>query len=1036
MTPNRVFTVEITPTVSSSGDTSTFLFCSEPWATRAADVPANSPVQPYLKSAGTFKQELFSGARVSGDIRPSFGNIVLANPAPIVGDAGPFDAWLGYGLSGAKVVVRWGCIGDAYPSQWVTVFIAYVASALVDMSDVTLRLRDRSYLFDAPLVTDGFDGSGGLEGSGSVPKPKQFVASDAGFIPPILVDAVKQIYFVQATGEGGVRDTWKISPTIDICPFDVFEDGVEISRAGTDYSSSADLLASEPAPGEVRYWWGTDSTWAAGWKNGPVYFRLGTPPVGDLRVYAIGYANDADFARWGAVTGSFSLAALALRAGVDRDSIETSSVSLPMALVDDDRPFADVMSGACLAMQGWFGFTRLDTFRDGYLCDPEDDGIWYGIDWAGAGLASAPTAQPTASKYTFSDDTFKGLRREPVNGMEAPVWKVSVKARKTWASQVNEGASDTMRDYLTRDPWWATFQGVSDTCIVANPGAQAVTVEIPYSDFPNVFSRRLYLERYFVLFGGRRDFLTFTTPLTDDVLALNLHDVVTLQSPRLGLSSGKKYRITSIFIDLSAPVPSVRLGVWGGDIGDYTGTVSMVSPGTSTPTTSFTGYNQQRIGEFSQVAYGTVTGTTSAYAAYGVQQLGDFVQIASGDAVIPPGWHEEAATGVSGVAASQYLGMQNGSGGAGAVALSGDGVYCAVGCALDNHAATAAGRAYVMARSGTSWSEQQVLTASDAAASDWFGNAVALDADGDTLAVGAPQDTNSVGSYTGSVYVFTRSGSSWSQQQRLQAASGGSYESFGSSVALSDDGNTLAIGAVGDNGTAASSGSVHIFTRSGSSWTAQQELKASDAAANDHAGFSVSLSSDGNTLAIGAPDDDNANGTDAGAVYVWTRSAGVWTQQQKIISTTAGVGFGTTASLSSSGDTLIAASPDSGNGSAYIWTRTGGTWSHHTRIYPALGSGASFGKTAAMGGDGAVCVISAYSWDLPASNCGRLDVYRLSAGTWSFSTTLQASDAAASDSFGWFPAISSDGLRIATTAPYKTVSGNANAGKLYVYGYT
>jgi len=636
MTPHKVFVVAIEPVVDAVGTTETHLFCAAPWTTSPTDVPANTPVRPYLQNAGTFKQELFSGARVTGAIRPAFGNVTLANPAPTIGSTGPFDAWLGYGLSGAKVTVRWGVIGDAYPSQWETVYIAYVASAIVDTSSVTLRLRDRLYLMDAPVVTEGFNGSGGLEGGGSVPKPKQFVAGSAGFISPILIDPIKQIYYVQSTGDGGLRGSWA-GDTSEVSLWDVFENGVEITRAATDYASSADLLAVAPASGEVKFWWGSDSAWAVGWKNGPVYFRLGTPPVGELRCYADGFPNDDDHARWGGVLGTFTLASLALRAGVDRDSITSSNVSVQMAMVDDDTSFLDVMAGACLAYESWFGFTRLDTFRDGYLCDPDDDGIWYGIDWAGAGMGAAPAAQPTTSVFTITPDNGKDLRREPVNGMEAPVWKVNVKARQTWPCPVNSGASDTMRDYLTRDPWWATFQGVSDTCLVANPGATAATVEIPYADFPNVFSRRLFLERYFVLFGGRRDIFTVKVDLTAATLAINLHDVVTLDWPRLGLGSGVKCRVVSTFIDCSAAVPSMRLGLWTGDIGEFTGTVSMVPPGggTAGPVPSYTQIGRQRLEPVTQVAYGTVAGVGGGgFAGYARQILAPVTQIAYGEAEV------------------------------------------------------------------------------------------------------------------------------------------------------------------------------------------------------------------------------------------------------------------------------------------------------------------------------------------------------------------------------------------------------------------
>lgn len=631
MIEQRVFVVEITPVIDGAGTRETFLFCGEAWATAPTDVPANTAVQPYLKNAGTLKRELFSGARVTGAIKPAFGNIVLANPAPVDGDEGPFDSWLAYGLSGAKVTVRWGVIGDAYPSQWTDVYVAYVQAAYVDFSTVTLRLRDRLQLLDAPVVNEMFDGTGGIEGSGSTPKMKQFVSSDPGFIPPVLVDSVKQVYFVQSTSSGPVLPSQGLenNPEV-ISAFDVFEAGVRIDREA-DYDTSAELLSTEPSPGHVRFWFGNPSEWLVGTRAGPVYFRLGTPPVGDLRCYASGYPTDADFARRDGTIGSMMFSVIAMRAGVDKDSISESDIPLSAALVDDNTTYLEMLSSMCAGALAWFGFTRTDVFRSGYLRDPEDDNPYYGIDWAGTGFGQAPAEMPTTSLYTFTPDTFKDLRREPVNGMDAPVWSVNVMSRKTWPCAVADGATAEMKDYLTRDPWWATFNGVSDTCLTANPGAIPVTLELPNTDFLDAFSRRVFLERYFVLYGGRRDFFTFTSPMSDETLALDLHDVVTLRSPRLGLSAGKKARITSIFIDCSSAVPSIRFGVWCGEIGDYTGTVSMVPPGygTGTPPVSFTQFNRQRIGEFTQLAWATVLGVGGGYAVYARQQIGDWTQTTS-----------------------------------------------------------------------------------------------------------------------------------------------------------------------------------------------------------------------------------------------------------------------------------------------------------------------------------------------------------------------------------------------------------------------
>lgn len=619
MTTLKRFVVEITMVVDDVGTEETFLFSTSPFATGPADVPANTPVYGYLENPGSFKQELFSGARVTGAIRPAYGNIVLSNHAPVDGEPGVLDHWLDYGLSGSRIVVRWGDEGAQYPSSFATVYIAYAHSMIVDSDKVTIRLRDRLQMLDTPVVTQGFDGSGGLEGFGSVPKPKQFVSSDPGFIPPVLVDSIRQIYFLQSTGTYAHND-WITNSGAEINFFDVFENGVLIERA-TDYSSAAEIVSTQPDPGTVRFWFGSTSTWNTAWKNGPVYFRLGTPPAGELRCYAQGSITDEDRARANSSGLTFGFSHMALRAGIDLASIDEAFTPLGTVLVDDESTHLDLLAKASLATQAWFGFTRLDTFRSGYLLDAEDNGYYYGVDPT---VTSSPS-QPTTSLYTFTPDRYSSLRREPVSGMEAPVWQLFVKARKTWPCPVNDGASDTMKDYLTRDPWWATFQGVSDTAKIANPGALVATVEIENSDFPNAFSRQLFLERYFVLYGGRRDYFVLTARMSDATLALEIHDVVTLQSHRFGLSDGRKFRIVSIFINCSSEVPTITFGLWGGQIGDYTGTVSLVS------NTGGTGATQnpqiqngvQSIGDFTQFCYGSIAFSVGGYS---VNSIGDFTQ--------------------------------------------------------------------------------------------------------------------------------------------------------------------------------------------------------------------------------------------------------------------------------------------------------------------------------------------------------------------------------------------------------------------------
>jgi len=184
------------------------------------------------------------------------------------------------------------------------------------------------------------------------------------------------------------------------------------------------------------------------------------------------------------------------------------------------------------------------------------------------------------------------------------------------------------------------------------------------------------------------------------------------------------------------------------------------------------------------------------------------------------------------------------------MALSGD--TALVGAwAHDVGANANQGSAYVFVRSGSTWSLQQKLTASDGATGDEFGFSVALS--GDTALIGAPTVDIGANLNQGSVYVFVRSGSTWSQQSKLTASDGAAGDWFGYQVALSSD--TALVGATNDTiGANAYQGSAYVFTRSGTTWSQQAKLTASDGAADDQFGNSVALS--GDTALVGAADDN------------------------------------------------------------------------------------------------------------------------------------------------------------------------------------
>ena len=356
-----------------------------------------------------------------------------------------------------------------------------------------------------------------------------------------------------------------------------------------------------------------------------------------------------------------------------------------------------------------------------------------------------------------------------------------------------------------------------------------------------------------------------------------------------------------------------------------------------------------------------------------------------------------------------------------AIAIDGDTVI--VGAYLEDTGGSGAGAAYIFTRSGSTWTQQQKIQASDAQASDSFGFSVAID--GDTAIVGAyAEDTG--GSAAGAAYIFTRSGSTWTQQQKIQASDVASPDYFGISVSI--DGDTAIVGAYGKS---TSTGAAYIFTRSGSSWTQQAKIQASDKAAYDNFGWAVSI--DGDTVIVGAHGEDTG-GTDAGAAYIFTRSGSSWTQQQKIQASdiVAYDNFGRSVAID--GDTVIAGAWQEDDtatnaGSAYIFTRSGSTWTQQDKIQASDAEGSdNFGQSAAIDGD--TVIVGAWQEDTGGSGAGAAYIFTRDGSTWTQQQKIQSSDIGEGDQFSYSVSISGD---TAIVGARNEDTGGTDAGAAYIF---
>jgi hypothetical protein len=319
------------------------------------------------------------------------------------------------------------------------------------------------------------------------------------------------------------------------------------------------------------------------------------------------------------------------------------------------------------------------------------------------------------------------------------------------------------------------------------------------------------------------------------------------------------------------------------------------------------------------------------------------------------------------------------------VALSADGNTAMVGGPGPNNAdrdrspsVGPAGAAWVFTRRGGVWTQQGnklVGATSEYGGGLWSqGASVALSADGNTAIMGGPSDNSA----TGAAWVFARSGGVWTQQGKLVGT--GAYRTGepplplgqGMSVALSADGNTAIVG--GWRAEAA-----WVFTRSGGVWTQQgNKLVGTGAVGSARQGMSVALSADGNTAIVGGWADNSK----AGAVWVFTRSGGVWTQQGKKLVGTDAVGSahqGMSVALSADGNTAIVGGPGDSPwdrsvpfglgaaGAAWVFTRSGGDWAQQGNKLVSTGA-ARQGMSVALSSDGNIAIMGGFADDEAAAS--------------------------------------------------------------------
>jgi len=438
-----------------------------------------------------------------------------------------------------------------------------------------------------------------------------------------------------------------------------------------------------------------------------------------------------------------------------------------------------------------------------------------------------------------------------------------------------------------------------------------------------------------------------------------------------------------------------------------------------------------------------------------------------------------------------------------AVVLSDDGSTLAVGASFETGGSAGpyadqsddstygAGAVYVFTESGGNWSQQAYIKASNPGLTDNFGYAVELSENGDTMAVSAyfeasgatginaDQNDDSI-PQAGAVYVFEREGTTWAQQAYIKASNTGHLpddpneisdgDQFGFAIALSNDGNTLAVGAIAeDSATAAdpsdnsllSAGAVYVFERSGETWSQTAYLKPSNPSAGDLFGYSLAFSGDANTLVVGSYDEDGSlAGTNdvqdddmrgSGAVYVFERSAGgAWQQSAYLKGSFVenNDSLGVVVDISEDGNTLVATAldedsfvtginpvpepdwqSDTSTGGVYVFVREAAGWRQEAYIKASnTGREDWFGSRLDLSDDGNPLAASAQLEDSAATGIdgdqaddsaqesGAVYLFTREAGVWQQRAYVKGSNTEAYDEFGSSVSLSRDGHLLAIGA--------------------
>ncbi len=505
--------MELTFVIDVAGTLQTFYFGDEGYTTLSTDTPPKTSILDRLLNPGSLGIHTYSDGRTGGVTKLEMGQIKIANAD------GLYDAWRTYSVDGQPAIMRSGTLGDPYPASFTTIMSATMEDLDMDWNTIEIRLRDKTFIFDKPVITTKYAGNNslpnGLEGNATDIKGKnkpRTIGKVFNVAPP-LVNTSKYTYQVN---NGTVSDI----PA-------VYDGGLLLTK-GLDYANSTLLHAAAPAV----------STYITCFAEG--LFRLGSIPAQQITADVIQGANVA------ARTVAQILKQLALDAGLlignissaDVTALDTANSAVVGVYIDDDSNFISIMDKVVNSIGGWYGFDGPGVLRMGRL--------------------TAPTGTPVATlyDYDFGENIERVIARE--NGL--PVWSVKVNHTLIWVVQtsgLNGAATVLQRAYLSQ----AFRTEVVENATIKTQYSLAKTLSVD-TLLTSAADALTEATRLLAMYQTRRDM--FQVPLDIHTFSdynLKLMDVISIHVNRFGMDNGRLFIILGINIDVDINV--VTISVWG-----------------------------------------------------------------------------------------------------------------------------------------------------------------------------------------------------------------------------------------------------------------------------------------------------------------------------------------------------------------------------------------------------------------------------------------------------------------------------------------